>query len=141
MLGENIIKYKPTVTTNDVVKSDMDNEACEKLRNEYVDKGESTKDTLLEIIEDSKTIDSSHLPGEICDSDEEQIHEKRFHLTKLDIFHQKTEIEIDSTKTENENAEKQNQENRVEDSTLVESFELDKSHNYNAYIFKSKYNF
>jgi hypothetical protein len=141
LLGENIIKYKPTVTTNHVVKSDLDNGACEKLRNAHLDKDESTNDALLQNSEDSKTIDSSHLPGEISDSDDEQIYEKRFHLTKLDIFHQKTEIEIDSTKMENENAEKQNQENRVEESSLVENFELDKGHDYNIYIFKSRYNF
>ena len=55
ILGESIIKYKPTVTSNDVVKSDIDidNGACEKLLNAHIDKDESTKDT--ENIEDSKS--------------------------------------------------------------------------------------
>lgn len=71
------------------------------------------------------------------ENEQNQINEKPFHLTKLNISQQKPPIEIDLGKTEvKENVEDQNV-----DENLVEVFELDKSHDYDMYTYKSRFDF
>ena len=76
------------------------------------------------------------MPGEISDtsitSEYENSKASTYHLTQLDIFQDKTEhlstVEFIL-------------ENKVEEDSDVQTFELDQNHNYNAYVHKSRFDF
>ncbi len=69
------------------------------------------------------------------ENEQSEINEKPFHLTKLNISQQKSPIEIDLSKTEIKN----NDNDQNVDENLVEVFELDKFHDYDTYIYKSRF--